>query len=442
MENDVAKVATPTSSIQSINVKNDDLQKRNRPAETGISLGKTKSNPEGGGHPANGGSAKPQEVMSQAQEMLEESKEQASAKQGSAAVSEAKESATSEQNAVVQLLLRQLHTFRPSNEAQAKAVQTLMLNLKEAYPGAEQGRNPNGPYGGPGAQSGMVSNPKMDEHFITSLGGGTGARVGGTGDPVMDHHLVQRMHTQDLAVLIILFVIYLVTLFFGWSITYRMSHNSSPVKYYTNPRFHQLATEAQDVDGFLAAFNGTPKEVRLEVAGFVETVAEAAHVEWRGMHYQTTFFFSLDLSQWVVPAEDCSSSDRAKLRHYLATTNSLETVDIHKDVTWENWEELATNIKHTIRQNGFQGRIDVSLRGNDLVRVYQNHPWANFMHNRTTKALFALSIVGGLLYVPYMWLRCNRTSLSTRFKVECRISDYWNLIQDKLSATGFEAGNR
>merc|ERR1719161_1528634 len=325
-------------------------------------------------------------------------------------------------------MVHQLNAFQPINDEQARKVNRLKADLVRDYPNE--------------FQEDSQWEAKVDEQFIASLGGGTGARVGGTGDPLMDRRLVRRMHTQDLAVLIILLVIYLVTLFFGWSITYRMSHNSSAIKYYTNPRFHQLATEAQDVDGFLATFNGTPKEVRLEVAGFVETVAEAAHVEWRGMHYQTTFFFSLDLSQWVVPADDCSSSDRAKLRQYLGTTNSLETVDIHKDISWENWEELATNIKHTIRQNGFQGRIDVSLRGNDLVRVYQNHPWANFMHNRTTKALFALSIVGGLLYVPYMWLRCKRTSLSTKFKVECQIGDYWNLIRDKLSATGFDAGLR
>lgn len=331
------------------------------------------------------------------------------------------------QESAVQQLFRQLNEFRPKNKKQARTIHQLKVDLARDFP------DEVGTYS---------DHPGLDEHILTALGGGTGARVGGTGDPVMDHHLVQRMHTQDLAVLIVLFVIYLVTLFFGWSITYRMSHNNSPVRYYTNPRYHQLATERNDVDGFLSVFNGASKEVRLEVAGFVETPPEAAHVEWRGSHYQTTFFFSLDLSQWVVPAEEVSSADRAKLRTFLGTTNSLETVDIHKDVSWNNWEELATNIKHTIRRNGFHGRIDVALRGQDLVRVYQNVTWANFMHNRTTKALFALSIVGGLLYVPYMWLRCRRTSISAKFKVECAIGDYWNLIHDKLSAQGFDAGLR
>merc|ERR1719387_1519334 len=96
--------------------------------------------------------------------------------------------------------MHQLSTFKPKDESQARAIQKLKADLVHDYPVEFQNQT--------------WDDHRSDEQLITALGGGTGARVGGTGDPIMDHHLVQRMHTQDLAVLIILFVIYLVTLFF------------------------------------------------------------------------------------------------------------------------------------------------------------------------------------------------------------------------------------
>ena len=50
--------------------------------------------------------------------------------------------------------------------------------------------------------------------------------------------MVKRMNIQDLAVLALLAIIYMVTLCFGWSIVYRMSKNSSRVKYYADPTYY------------------------------------------------------------------------------------------------------------------------------------------------------------------------------------------------------------
>lgn len=73
----------------------------------------------------------------------------------------------------------------------------------------------------------------------------------------------------------------------------------------------------------------------------------------------------------------------------------------------------------------------------DIVPIYKNTAWANFMHSRTTKVLCALSILGWVVYLPYMWLRCTSTMIRTRYTIDIPISGYWPLIADKLTADGF-----
>merc|ERR1719333_484930 len=108
-----------------------------------------------------------------------------------------------------------------------------------------------------------------------------------------------------------------------------------------------------------------------------------------------------------------------KLNHYVAhDRNDLAVLEMQKEVAWKSWEELATNIKHKIRQSGFNGIISVRRTECDSVTIFQNTAWANFMHSRTTKVLCALSVVGWMFYVPYMWMRCSCTVVRARYKVD------------------------
>lgn len=289
---------------------------------------------------------------------------------------------------------------------------------------------------------------------LMALGGGTGASIGGTGSSIVDHNLIRRMHYQDKAVLLLILSVYLVTLWFSASLTYRQACNNSPVTYYSNPRLHNLAMEGHELDEFMGTFNQAPKNITLQVSGFVPVTEEmVGNVHWRGENFQVAFTFSLDLSPWVVRESNASTSpaqqtrslhdgvlpeDRSRLRCVLEHChNDLCHVELVKEVIWPDWEELATNIKHRIRQSGFDGVIVVNRIDADTLQVHKNKPWANFMHSRSTRVLCALSVVGWLFYVPYMWLRCKKVSVKSHFKVDVSIAGYWPLIADKLTADGF-----
>jgi len=295
--------------------------------------------------------------------------------------------------------------------------------------------------------------------MLAALGSGIGVRIGGLRHNELNRELLWRMRIQDKAVALIIVALYFVLLAFGVSSKYQESHNDSPVTYYADPRFHSLVTEADDPESFLDAFNQAPKNVHLQVTGFLPVPGGRGSVQWREEHYRVAFTFSLDLAPWVTKAIDMPDpahsgdprlplqplhdgilpEDFALLGDFLASNkNELAMIDVQKDVEWLGCEELATNIKLKIRQMGFTGVIGVSLSEGETVSVFKNAPWANFMHSRTTKVLLVLSIFGCFLYFPYMWLRCRATKIRARYRVDIPISSYWPLIADKLTANGFD----
>jgi len=299
--------------------------------------------------------------------------------------------------------------------------------------------------------------PIEPKGLLMAIGGGTGASVGYSDYSTTEHNqtlLLRRMHYQDKAVIFLVLMVYLVALCFSASLTYRHSCNNSPVTYYSDPRFHNTVMNGDDLDDFIGEFNQPPKNIALHVAGFLP-VPDDTHesLRWQDQNFHCAFTFSLDLSPWVVREAQMRTDDeqtrtlqdgmlpeeRDKLHFFLDNdTNDLSYTEIDKRVSWLGWEELATNIKHKIRQAGFQGHIRVSRAESDQVQIYKNKAWANFMHARATRVLCALSILGWVIYVPYMWLRCKKLGLKSFFRVDISIADYWPLIADKLTADGFQ----
>lgn len=290
---------------------------------------------------------------------------------------------------------------------------------------------------------------------LMALGGGTGASIGGTSSAMVNRDLLRRMHYQDKAVMLLVVMVYFVALWFSATLTFRQACNNSPVTYYADPRFHNLVMEGNDLDVFLDAFNQSPKNIALQVSGFVAVPDDIqGSVRWQGENFQTAFTFSLDLSPWVqramrtsaaCPRQQVRSLNEGVLPEHRSIVhnllmhdrNDLTFVEIVKEVAWPDWEELATNIKHQIRQSGFHGVITVNRIDTDEVQVYKNKSWANFMHARATRVLCALSVVGWLVYVPYMWLRCTKVSVRSYYHVDVGIAEYWQLIADKLNTDGF-----
>lgn len=337
------------------------------------------------------------------------------------------------------------------------------------------------------------------QQTMMALGGGSGASLGATGSPAMDRDLVRRMRLQDDAAMLLLFSVYFMTLFFSASLAYRQSHNHSRVTYYADPRYHNEVMETHDCEAFLGAFNRCPKHAYLRVTGLSRVDDDSpGGIEWRNGFYRIDFTFALDLSPWIVPEGSASLSaalgqrpaplaatatasaevagarpatgfyrresasaeagapapaaveaeeiledgvvaeDLAKLRDFLAyNRNDLATVEVTKKLAWKDWEELATNIKHRIHQCGYDGEIAIERTSMDLLKVYKNEQWANFMHSKALKVIVALSILGWIIYAPYVWLRCTALEVRARHRVDITIDEYWPLIADNLSANGF-----
>lgn len=55
------------------------------------------------------------------------------------------------------------------------------------------------------------------------------------------------------------------------------------------------------------------------------------------------------------------------------------------------------------------------------------------MHNKTTRTLFILSVVGIFFYFPYMWIRCSDIVIKSKWRVQNSITNFWELIEAKLS---------
>mmetsp|Transcript_13963 Transcript_13963/g.33826 ORF Transcript_13963/g.33826 Transcript_13963/m.33826 type:complete len:438 (-) Transcript_13963:196-1509(-) len=261
------------------------------------------------------------------------------------------------------------------------------------------------------------------------------------GNPRINREIMmRRLDFQDKCLLVMLLLVYLVTLALGWALVYRMSHNSAPIRFFSDPRYHLLTTEATDQAGFLGTFNQKPAGVWLQVCGFTECEATATNaVQWKGKKYVTDFNFALELSTWADSMGQISGDDLVAVNSFLRTRNPLEVLVIDKQPAWEQLGPITERIKEKLAAQGYNGLVTVSLKGQDQVSIHQNDPWSNFMHNRTTKTLLALSIFGGAFYVPYMWARCKKTVVTSTFSITLDPESYWVLIEDKIQARGFQA---
>jgi len=303
---------------------------------------------------------------------------------------------------------------------------------------------------------------------VLSICGGTGASISGTGDTVLDQELLKRMRSQDKAAMALLLVLYAGSLYFSAQLSYRQANNDSPVTYYADPRIDTAVLEDDDdAETFLATFNSPPKEIYLHVTGLVHVpegdvnngavgTRDFADIEWQDEPHRIEFSFALDLGPWLIrdeSQEDFSASadiprepgcvgvpeeDMSALSSFLASnTNDLACIDLHKQVEWPEWEELAANIKWKIRQTGFPGYISVWHTGDEVLTIHKNRPWANFMHSRTTKILCVLSVFGWMFYQPYMWLRHLSVPVRCKYLVDSPIDRFWPLISNKIDARGF-----
>lgn len=303
--------------------------------------------------------------------------------------------------------------------------------------------------------------------ILLSLGGGTGLRppmqrTASAWARRMAADQERQARYQNEAVMILLIVVYMAFISSSLSVLYAQLRNRSLVTFYADPREDMLSINDHRLETFLDTFNQSPKMHHLQVSGFRPLPAngtlpaEEEVTEINGDCYTLAFSFSLDLTTWISRAREegspvhrefpphrqgVNSEDVRKLDRFLRyDTNSLASVELTKQVDWPHWEELATNIKLRIRQKGFDGIVTVTRPEGEPLHIYKNEHWANFVHNRVTKALVALTFIGWVLYSLYMWIRCTKLVVRTRHCVEIDINNYWELIERELGARGFSPG--
>ncbi|CAK9031171.1 unnamed protein product [Durusdinium trenchii] len=299
--------------------------------------------------------------------------------------------------------------------------------------------------------------PMAEQPMLMAVAGGIGASVGNTGSINFDRDLIRRMKMQDLVVMCLLLFVYFATLSFSACLAHRQAANRSRVKFYADPRMFINTADQDGEDAFLEAFNQQPKQVHLRVTGYLPVANNfPGSFFWRDGLYAVAFSFALDLTPWVArgtpentdtddedsPEVGVASEDYAQLQKFLANnTNDLSIVQVRKHIQWQCWDELAMNIKHQIRQSGFEGVLSIDRTETEEMCVYKNTQWANFMHGKALKVLLALSVVGWIFYVPYMWMRCTYLPIRCAHHINISIGDYWQHIAEGLSANGFLAGD-
>lgn len=306
--------------------------------------------------------------------------------------------------------------------------------------------------------------PTPDEPDIMKVGDGIGSMAyvrSPVGSQQMNRELRRRLQLQDAVTVLMLLVTFVLTLAVSaWSI-YQVAEDPSGACFYSEPRGRhpRLISESMDPAAFLNAFSGTPQNCRLRIVGRLEPHLDsnsgplrswharnlaagglagslAALLPMRPRRRRLPFDVALDLTPFITSSGLLSTDNMQTLNQYIEAPNSLQRLLLQKRVDWTNWEDVATNIRQRLKALGFPGNVDVYLEAYDEVLVYRNHKWSNFVRNRGTQALVVISIIGGMFWLPYVWLRARTTKVEARFQVNLEPARYWDLVSDGLNAVG------
>lgn len=308
--------------------------------------------------------------------------------------------------------------------------------------------------------------PPSWRDVLMALGSGSGFYTDPRDRSLHAQQVLRELRYQHLAASLLIVVVFCGFLATSLSMVYwqvqAQVREMASVRYYARLGHDIACADGVDVQGFLDAFDKPPSSARLTVSGWELVDHEPSiffdsdHLFWNGGNYRVAFSFALDLTPWLEPTTmtDASSleqagsasvggvgsEDRSALRRFLRReTNDLATVELHKTVIWADWEDLATNIKLRLREQGFTGVVHVRCEGDESITVLRNSSWAHFMRARATRAIAALSIVGWGFYELYMWIRVRKLVLRSKHHINVPIQQYWRLVGDKLTVDGFNA---
>lgn len=305
----------------------------------------------------------------------------------------------------------------------------------------------------PETQNDVPATPESD---ITAAAQGVGSGTYSkplTGRLHLDRQLMHRLRTQDVAVIILLVFVLCITVFISCLSVYQGADDRSLALYYSNPtnNHSRRICETNSAHSFLQAFNSQPRNVRLRIVGRISEPSLLRRIA-RSLRHSADYFclfsrpstslvlfdVSLDLAPFVTGDGEIDEEDMKTLEQFLDTKNHLAVLTLRKLVEWKCWEDVATNIRQRLRSLGFWGEVEVFFEAAEEVSIFQNQQWSNFVRNRITQVLVALSVVGVFFWVPYVWARQQEVKIKARFAINLDPGRYWELVAQGLhSVEGF-----
>lgn len=305
------------------------------------------------------------------------------------------------------------------------------------------------------------------------LAEGMGSMDDRSGDRRLHREFRLRLEAQDAATLLLLTLAFAVTIVLSCLSIYHFADDHSSVLFYTDPKFTpqtlqpRLTCSASDAESFLSAFNIQPQTARLRIIGRRKGDTDASAWGLRACGRQvwlwccslfmaerslradsrlpsgagSAFDVSLDITPFITSDGSLASeSDRAALEMHLHSSNPLEVLLLSKQVEWPCWEDIATNVRQRLRALGFPGEVEVRLEATEEVLIFRNLRWQNFVRSRMTEAVVLISVVGGIVWFPYLWMRMKTVRVVSHFRMNLDLVQYWEHLSDGLSATeGFRA---
>jgi len=197
-------------------------------------------------------------------------------------------------------------------------------------------------------------------------------------------------------------------------------------------RGHKVVCGSTDVDAFIDAFSRTPDKVHFR---FVGRQPEAGGIRrYFAQHSANAFDVKLDLTHFLSDKAFLTHEERDTIRHFLTTGNALEALRIRKSVVWDCWDDLATLVRQRLEELGFTGKVDAWLECDEQIVVFQNHYWSNVLRSWIVQLVLMLSVFGGIVFFPYMWVRAKHSAVDFRFHVRIEPVHYWDLIKVGIRA--------
>jgi len=224
----------------------------------------------------------------------------------------------------------------------------------------------------------------------------------------------QTFSLRTLGFIFFLLIMYYCIICLGLILTYKTAILHPEVKFFSGLDPQHDICRAESTASILQAFNQKPKAY--------------IRVKGKGLDYQ------LDLSSWLTegPIED-----HRPIEAFVRASSPFRKMTIIQQVACPVARDLEKRVLGKLEQVGVApSSVEVTIPLKHYVNVYRNEQLANFLHNRTTRLLFALSGVG-LLFFPYSWFCATTEVVTAHWRLNIDVDRFWAHVGPRIHRGGF-----